>query len=612
MGVKVAAWPERHFRRLPYQCRLSMALSGLLLFSATAGAMQMNGTEIRRAIDGALPQATGYSIDPGFSGGAVVDDVDFRRGELGEGRVTVTLSDADIAVDVTGDGGDIRVTFPDTMIPEALQRRLDVTSFDTPVMTVHSSAEEVGAVMVVELSDEVETDYLAYQTDERFILEVTPLAQDDDHAGDQAPGFSGEKLSLNFQDIALRSVLQLIADFTGLNLVASDTVTGRITLRLEKVPWDQALDIILKTRGLDKRLEGNVLMVMPAAELAAMDRQELESRRQLSELAPLRSEFFEVRYANAAEVVGLFEKIEKGEGVISSRGSALVDERTNSIIITDTETRINAFREVLGRLDVPVRQVLIEARIVTANTTFSRSIGVRWGALGAASHKEGELLSQWGGSLTTIEKIRETASPGQLTSSSGEDALIVDLGLGGSSSFAVGLVDDDFLLELEIDALETEGNGEVIARPKVITADRQQASIASGSQIPYQEASSSGATSTSFVDAVLGLTVTPRITPDDRIIMDLDISQDSIGEIFGGVPSINTNSIRTQVLVRDGETVVLGGVFNTTTAESVSRTPLLGDLPWIGGLFRSRVKTEAKNELLIFITPRLLRDFVSR
>ena len=432
------------------------------------------------------------------------------------------------------------------------------------------------------------------------------------HHNSQQKGrqYRGKRLSLDFQDIEVRSALQLLADFNNFNLVASDAVTGSITLRLKDIPWDQALDIILTTRGLGKRQLGQVLMIMPMEELAARVRQEQEN----SILEPLVTEFIAVKYADAAQVLALFTQpdVRAGEskGVISGRGSVIVDERTNTIILTDIRPQIDAFLAMLERIDVPVRQVLIEARIVTANANFSRNLGVRWGVLGANSHNKGKNLTHWGGSLKTLDSIRTATADGKALVSS-KDALVVDLGRGSASSFAVGLVDEKFLLELEIDALETEGKGEVIARPKVITADRQQASIASGSQIPYQEASSSGATSTAFVDAVLGLTVTPRITPDDRIIMDLNVTQNSIGDIFNGVPSINTNNIQTQVRVDDGETIVLGGVFNTTSAESVSRTPVLGDLPVLGNLFKSRTKTEAKNELLIFITPRLLWDSLS-
>lgn len=545
----------------------------------------------------------------------VVQEIDFRRGESGEGRVIVRLSDAGVGVDVSSEGGNIRVEFASTMVPEALQRRLDVTDFATPVMTVDTLPEDGDTVMIIEPSSEAgEFDYLAYQADKTFTLEVKPLTASDRDSAEQAFRFRGEKLSLNFQDIEIRSVLQLIADFTDLNLVASDTVAGRITLRLKNVPWDQALEIIMKTKGLDKRLVGNVLMVAPAAELQAREQLELESRQQMSELAPLRTEFIEVKYAAAGEIYGLFQSArgEKGggEAVISSRGSVIVDERTNSIIITDTTERINDFRQVLDRLDVPVRQVLIEARIVTATSSFGESLGVRWGSLGFQSYDDGDTFAHFGGSLTTLGELKtfEGQDSGPLAYSA-EDNLIVDLGAGGNAStFAFGIVGDDYLLDMELSALETEGRGEVIARPKVITADKQAASIQSGDQIPYQEASSSGATSTQFQDAVLGLTVTPRITPDDRIIMDLDINQDSIGAVFNGVPSIRTNSIQTQVLVNNGETIVLGGVFQTVISEGITKTPLLGDLPWVGNFFRRKSKSDDKQELLIFITPRLIRD----
>lgn len=549
----------------------------------------------------------------------VVEEIDFRRGEFGEGRVIVRLSDVGVGVDVTSEGGKIRVEFANTIIPESLQRRLDVTDFATPVMMVDSLPEDGNTVMLIEPSGDY--DYLAYQADNIFTLEVKPLSASDLDSVDQAFRFRGEKLSLNFQDIEIRSVLQLIADFTDLNLVASDTVAGQITLRLKNVPWDQALEIIMKTKGLDKRLVGNVLMVAPAEELRAREQLELESRQQLSELAPLRTEFIEVKYASAGEIFALFQGAGNGndgegggsEGVISSRGSVIVDERTNSIIITETTERINDFRDVLDRLDVPVRQVLIEARIVTATSSFGESIGVRWGALGTGNYNDGGTQTQFGGSLTTLGEIRDTASQGDPLVFSSDDNLIVDLGAAGNApAFAFGLVDDNFLLELELSALETEGRGEVIARPKVITADKQEASISSGDQIPYQEASSSGATATQFIDAVLGLNVTPRITPDDRIIMDLDVSQDSIGAVFNGVPSIRTNSLQTQVLVSDGETIVLGGVFQTVVSEGISKTPILGDLPWVGALFRQKTRSDDKQELLIFITPRLIRDSLTR
>ncbi len=545
---------------------------------------------------------------------ASVEEIDFRRGELGEGRVIVKISDPGVGVDVSSEGGDIRIEFSGTHIPENLQRRLDVTDFATPVLSVDALPESDNTVLMVKPTGDYE--YLAYQADQLFTLEVKPLTAAELEASlDSVFRYRGEKLSLNFQDIEIRSVLQLIADFTDLNLVASDTVAGRITLRLKNVPWDQALDIIMKTKGLDKRQIGNVLMVAPAEELAAREKLELESRQQISELAPLRTEFIEVRYASAPEIFALFESSGEGEGVLSGRGSVIVDERTNSIILTETTEKINEFRSVLEKLDVPVRQVLIEARIVSASSNFSDAIGVRWGGLGFGTYDGDSVLGTSGGSLTTVQEVRDGLlddSTDPITFTSPEH-LLVDLGVNSdiASSFAVGLVDEKFLLDLEISAFVSEGSAEDIARPKVITADKQQANISSGVEIPYQEASSSGATATAFKSATLSLDVTPQITPDDRIIMELEVNQDTVGDVFNGVPSINTNSVKTQVLVNNGETVVLGGIFTVRTTESVQKTPFLGDLPYVGNLFRRKTSTDNKQELLIFITPSLLRDSIT-
>jgi len=538
---------------------------------------------------------------------ALIEDIDFRRGENGEGRVIVKLNDPGVGVDVFSEGGNIRVEFTGAHIPESLQRRLDVTDFATPVLSIDALPEADNTVLMIEPTGEYE--YLAYQADELFTLEVKPLSSSELESNlDAVFRYRGEKLSLNFQDIQIRSVLQLIADFTDLNLVASDTVNGRITLRLKNVPWDQALDIIMKTKGLDKREVGNVLMVAPAEELAAREKLELESRQQISELAPLRTEFIEVRYASAGEIFALFESSGEGEGVLSGRGSVIVDERTNSIILTETTVKINEFRAVLEKLDVPVRQVLIEARIVTAASNFSEALGVRWGGLGYKIN--GDNVGTAGGSFTTVQEVRDgIGDPDGITFTS-PDHLVVDLGVGSAdaTSFAIGLVNDKYLLDLEISALESQGNAEVIARPKVITADKQEATISSGVEIPYQEASSSGATSVSFKSATLQLAVKPQITPDDRIIMELEVKQDTVGAVFNGVPSINTNNVKTQVLVNNGETIVLGGIFTVNTSESVTKTPFLGDLPYVGGLFRRNTRSDQKQELLIFITPRLIRD----
>ena len=538
---------------------------------------------------------------------ALIEDIDFRRGENGDGRVIVKLNDPGVGVDVFSEGGNIRVEFTGAHIPESLQRRLDVTDFATPVLSIDALPEADNTVLMIESTGEYE--YLAYQADELFTLEVKPLSSSELESNlDAVFRYRGEKLSLNFQDIQIRSVLQLIADFADLNLVASDTVNGRITLRLKNVPWDQALDIIMKTRGLDKREVGNVLMVAPAEELAAREKLELESRQQISELAPLRTEFIEVRYASAGEIFALFESSGEGEGVLSGRGSVIVDERTNSIILTETTVKINEFRAVLEKLDVPVRQVLIEARIVTAASNFSEALGVRWGGLGYKIN--GDNVGTAGGSLTTVQEVRDgIGDPDGITFTS-PDHLVVDLGVGSAdaTSFAIGLVNDKYLLDLEISALESQGSAEVIARPKVITADKQEATISSGVEIPYQEASSSGATSVSFKSATLQLAVKPQITPDDRIIMELEVKQDTVGAVFNGVPSINTNNVKTQVLVNNGETIVFGGIFTVNTSESVTKTPFLGDLPYVGGLFRRNTRSDQKQELLIFITPRLIRD----
>ncbi|MFB0932636.1 MAG: type IV pilus secretin PilQ, partial [Pseudomonadales bacterium] len=458
---------------------------------------------------------------------ALIEDIDFRRGENGEGRVIVKLNDPGVGVDVFSEGGNIRVEFTGAHIPESLQRRLDVTDFATPVLSIDALPEADNTVLMIEPTGEYE--YLAYQADELFTLEVKPLSSSELESNlDAVFRYRGEKLSLNFQDIQIRSVLQLIADFTDLNLVASDTVNGRITLRLKNVPWDQALDIIMKTKGLDKREVGNVLMVAPAEELAAREKLELESRQQISELAPLRTEFIEVRYASAGEIFALFESSGEGEGVLSGRGSVIVDERTNSIILTETTVKINEFRAVLEKLDVPVRQVLIEARIVTAASNFSEALGVRWGGLGYKIN--GDNVGTAGGSFTTVQEVRDgIGDPDGITFTS-PDHLVVDLGVGSAdaTSFAIGLVNDKYLLDLEISALESQGSAEVIARPKVITADKQEATISSGVEIPYQEASSSGATSVSFKSATLQLAVKPQITPDDRIIMELEVKQDTV------------------------------------------------------------------------------------
>jgi type IV pilus assembly protein PilQ len=515
-----------------------------------------------------------------------ITGIDFRRGEEGEGRVEINLSKPDVEIDISQTGTNVHVSFPNASLPAALQRRLDVVDFATPVHFVDALPEADGSSIIIEAAGLY--DYLAYQADNKLVIDFKPVdAGDAEKRRNEKFPYSGEKLSLNFQDIEVRSVLQLIADFTNLNLVASDTVDGRITLRLQNVPWDQALDLILKTKGLDKRKIGNVLMVAPADEMANRERLELENSRQVAELAPLRTEFIQVNYAKAVDIAAL---ISSNQGLLSSRGSVSVDGRTNTLLVQDTAAKMDAVRSALIYLDVPVRQVQVEARIVIASTGFDKALGVSWGAnVGGSSGVTDTSVS--GGGLNDI---------------------VVDLGvLAATSSFQIGLVRDSNTLDLTLSALESDGLSEVVSQPKLITADGQTARIESGVEIPYQEASSSGATSVSFKDAVLSLEVTPQITPDDRIIMDLKVNKDSVGEIFAGVPSIETREIQTQVLVENGETIVLGGVYEKEHIEGVSKTPFLGDIPFLGHLFKRTVKSDNKIELLIFITPKIIKDTVA-
>ncbi|MCH1555459.1 MAG: type IV pilus secretin PilQ [Pseudomonadales bacterium] len=542
-------------------------------------------------------------LERGMDGNQAVTGVDFRRGNDGAGRVIVSLSDPNMAVDIDQRGGNIVLTMPNASVVDELLQQLDVTDFATPVSLI--DIFEQGSAAVIEVQPTGAFDYLAYQADGRFILEVKPVAQGRGPAtaGDGTLLYEGDKLSLNFQNIEIRAVLQIVADFADLNLVASDAVTGGITLRLKDVPWDQALDIVLRTNGLDKRVQGNVLLVAPAADLADQERAALENKQEIAELAPLRTELIKVKYANAAEIVGLFSASDGGSedspsGIVSERGSVIVDDRTNSIILTETQSRINQLRSLLDQLDIPVRQVMIEARIVKASDSFKREAGIRWGTAGEITWGDGPNGIQYGSSIETLG-----ATPAE--------NLIVDLGTGSGKTggIAFGLVNNDLLLDLELQLFESEGIGETVSRPTIITSDKSTASVNSGSQIPYQSDTGGGATSTAFINATVGLTVTPQITPDDRIILELDVTNNSRGDPTpGGPPAIDTESIQTQVIVNDGETLVLGGLYQTRTDLIQLKTPVLGDLPLVGRLFRNSARTNDKDELLIFITPKIIRD----
>ena len=468
-----------------------------------------------------------------------------------------------------------------------------------------------------------EYDYLAYQTDTEYVVSVKPLTKKEVEDRRREFAYVGEKLSLNFQDIEVRSVLQLIADFTELNLVASDTVSGNITLRLQNVPWDQALELVLKTKGLDKRQVGNVLMVAPAAEIAERERQEIEAQKQVEELAPLQSEFIRVRYADAAELFKLFRPERNGENdenstgsILSPRGKVIVDERTNSLLITETAERLDEFRRLISLIDVPVRQVQIEARIVRASSDFDRSLGVKWG--GAYVKADGDKVYSANGDLASDQATQNNYLSALAAGSPTYTAvpgLVTDLGVSGAAgSFALGFISSDVLLNLELSALESKGRGEIVSQPRVVTGDKEPAIIKSGTEIPYPESSANGETTIAFKEAVLKLDVTPIITPDDRIIMDLTINQDTIGSLViatglgGQVPTIDTTELKTRVLVSNGETVVLGGVYDQLDISSETKVPLLGDIPFIGRLFKSTTVSREKQETLIFITPRILAD----
>ncbi|MGO4324653.1 type IV pilus secretin PilQ [Pseudomonas sp. KB_12] len=531
--------------------------------------------------------------------GKAIRGVDFQRGTQGEGNVVIDLSDPSIAPDIQEREGKIILNFARTQLPEPLRVRLDVKDFATPVQFVNASAGSDRATISIEPSGTF--DYSTYQTDNKLTVSVRPMTVDDlqKRNADRA-AYSGEKLSLNFQDIEVRSVLQLIADFTNLNLVASDTVQGGITLRLQNVPWDQALDLVLKTKGLDKRKVGNVLLVAPADEIAARERQELESQKQIADLAPLRRELLQVNYAKAADIAKLFQSVTSAEAKADERGSITVDERTNNIIAYQTQDRLDELRRIVAQLDIPVRQVMIEARIVEANVDYDKSLGVRWG--GSVQNQ-----GNWNSSGVTNGTSTTIGTPGR----TGTNQPFVDMGTSGNTSgIGIAFITDNVLLDLELTAMEKTGNGEIVSQPKVVTSDKETAKILKGTEIPYQEASSSGATSVSFKEASLSLEVTPQITPDNRIIMEVKVTKDEPDYLnkVNDVPPIKKNEVNAKVLVNDGETIVIGGVFSNTQSKVVDKVPFLGDVPYLGRLFRRDVVSEKKSELLVFLTPRIMNN----
>jgi len=551
-----------------------------------------------------------------------IEAIDFRRTEAGGGRLIVNLSDVGTPVDVRRSGGQVVLTFAGTSLPDTLMKRLDVMDFATPVNTI--DVMRVAADVGIVIGTTGQFEELAYQTDNVFSVEIQPLAEEkepDKTVTLFSPNreYTGERLTLNFQDIDTRAVLQLLADVSGRNIVVSDTVQGNVTLRLQSVPWDQALDIVLATKGLDMRQNGNVIIVAPADEISSRELADLESRKEIKELEPLVAEYLQVNYAKVADFANLI-KGDGGNSLLSERGSVSIDERTNTLLVQDTADNIVDIRLLVATLDIPVRQVLIESRIVIVRDDFSRDLGVRWGATVVSDRSDG-LVALSGNAEGTdtitrsaIDNINNTGTPFPVDVPDLDDRFNINLPIASpAGSLALAILDDDYLIDMELTALQAEGRGEVISSPRVITANQKEANIKQGVEIPYQESSSSGATTTQFKDAVLSLTVTPQITPDNRIIMDLLVTKDSVGDVVsnergGSVPSIDTRSIETQVLVNNGQTVVLGGIYETEQAENVSKVPFLGDIPGLGYFFRSTRIISQKSELLIFVTPKILKE----
>ena len=535
-----------------------------------------------------------------------VTNVDFKRGPNGEGRVIIDLTTTTISTDVWRENNVVYVELIGSQLPRELQRRMDVSDFATPISYIDSIQE--GSNIRMAIASDGDFEHLAYQTDRVYTIEVAPISKEEEEKKKKEKfGFTGERLSLNFQDIEVRSVLQLLADFTGLNLVVSDSVEGNLTLRLKNVPWDQAMDIILKTKGLDQRKAGNVILIAPTDEIAAREKLELEARRQVEELERLRTEFIKVNYAKAADMADLLKL--KDNAILSPRGSVSVDERTNTLLVKDTNSSLANVRTLLAELDIPVRQVLIESRVVIANDDFSKELGVRFGI----SNDSQGAFTPGNTSVTTgnLQGVTDLINDNTFNALDGLNVNLPVQNPAGSFALALAKLPLGTLLEMELSAAQIEGRGEVVSSPRVITADSHTARIEQGVEIPYLELDDGDAT-LKFRKAVLSLEVTPQITPDDRVIMDLDVHKDNQGELvaFGAglaAPSIDTREVQSQLLVDNGQTVVLGGIYETEKTTQVTRVPFFSDLPLIGNLFKSSINVDDRTELLIFVTPKILQ-----
>jgi type IV pilus assembly protein PilQ len=547
-----------------------------------------------------------------------IRDVDFRRGPAGEGRVLVELSDTSTGIDIRQQGQNIVVEFLKTTLPDNLRRRLDVIDFGTPVNTVATFQQGENVRMVIEPKGQWEHN--AYQSDTQFVLEVKPLSADPSREA-QRGRYTGEKLSLNFQNVEVRAVLNVIADFTDLNIITSDTVTGNLTLRLKDVPWDQALEIILQTRGLDSRRSGNVIWIAPRDELATREKLALEAANQINDLEQTRTESFQMNYQKAADVQKLLS--DPNQRILSKRGSAVVDARTNTLFVQDTPSRLEEVRKLLAKIDIPVRQVMIEARIVEANDSFSKNLGARLGwndrSFFADPNNPGTRILgsdarflASGNVIGTGVRLGQTPDPGTGYFPDSYNVILPAAGLNNfnAGQFAFSLFSSSLshILNIEVSALEADGKGKIIASPRVLTADQVEALIEQGTEVPYQTATSSGATSISFRKAVLSLKVKPQITPDGNVIMTLDVTKDQVGGGTGSFVQINTKHVKTEVLVENGGTVVIGGIYEQNDRTDITKVPLLGDIPYLGRLFRNDASTSDKTELLVFITPRIVNE----
>ena len=604
----------------------------LNLKQATTYRAQLQGKALLLILDsGAAPAATASAAEPvRFAPSSNVTqlplkEVDFRKGNDGAGRVVVNLANNQVGVDIRQQGQGLVIEFLKSSLPDTLRRRLDVTDFGTPIQFVTTS--QVGDRVRMVVDSRGAWEHSAYQSENQFVLEVRPQKIDPNKLV-QGQGYSGEKLTLNFQNIEVRALLQVIADFTNFNVVTSDTVTGNVTLRLKDVPWDQALDIILQAKSLGLRKSGNVILIAPKDELAAKEKAELESKSQISSLEPVRTQSFQLNYTKAEEVAkglsGQNSSQSSGSGanasrMLSPRGSVIFETRTNQLFVSDIPSKLEEVQSLITKIDIPVRQVLIEARIVEADDKFGRSLGVRLGASDLRGVRGGLPGYGLGGDTRVTVGGNLNAVGGQTQQSGGSvaynDTQFVNLpaspeGGFNAATFALSLfgATANRFLNLEISALEADGRGKVVSSPRLVTADQIKAVIRQGTKIPYQKATSSGATGIEFIDATLKLEVTPQITPEGNVILDVEVNKDSVGAVTAGVPSINTKSVKTQVLVENGGTIVIGGIFEQVDRTDEVKVPFLGDVPYLGNLFKTKSRTLNKTELLIFLTPKVVTD----